>query len=157
MLGLECHVIPRIFAIAPRLKSEERLGQETATHKVGSTLGMKEVVLHFYCEADVPHLAPHGGYEFTRPTDFMSEYGPMVTASLLLLQYTVKVSPLPVGRLIPSEIVDAFTTNVRDFNNTLFEHTMSLLESLDGHALGAKIILDERMQRRFKCILTSGE
>jgi hypothetical protein len=171
MLGLECHVIPRIFAIRPKPKPkrEEELwrrmiSQGKAMYKSFSMLGKEEVVLHFYCESEKPHLAPHPGYTFTRTTDFMREYGPMIAVALRLLQYAIKAAPLPVGEVIPSEIIDAFATSVDDFNEKLLEYTVSMLETSadsidktsstkthgDGYRFGSKVVMDQGMQNRFK-------
>jgi hypothetical protein len=164
LLNLKHRTLPRIFAIRPKPKPEKKEGlwqrmtrQGKAIFNFSSTSGMEEVMLHFYCEAEVPHLAPHEGYAFVRPTDFMRAYGPMVAASLRMLQYSFKVSPLPVGEIIPLSITEPSAKNVYVFNNKLFEYTVSMLESVAGDVEKSKgrdgtfqVKMSEHMQQRFK-------
>jgi hypothetical protein len=166
MLDLKQHILPRIFAIRPKLKPEKEGGLWKRLSRQSKSLfkeSKEEVVLHFYCEAEVPHLAPHPGYEFTRTSDFMREYGPMVAVSLRVLQYAIKAVPLPIGEAIPTEIIGAFATNVDDFHKKLLEYTVAMLDKAsntrtydDGYRFGAKVVMDQSMQQRFKGILLFG-
>jgi hypothetical protein len=173
LFGIQSRVIPRIFALRPKHKQKDdtlwkRLyAAGKWMFQSPSNIGKEKVVLHFYCEAEIPHLAPHPGYTFTRTTDFMREYGPMIAASLQVLRFMLLVSPLPVGNVIPDEIISVFADNVNTFNQELCEYTKSLLESAADHvdklsdkkkvvngmvevAFEDKMQMDEGMQRRFK-------
>jgi hypothetical protein len=159
MLSIESRTVPRIFAIQPKPKDRSHLFNRI------KALGREDLMLNFFCEAEVPHLAPHPGYELHRPSEFIRKYGPMIAISLRVLQYAIKVSPLPVGEIIPKELIDMVGMSAKDVTGKMIGYTNGMLadyaKEIDGMAHektiaplkgvqdGSRTVMDEGMQKAF--------
>jgi hypothetical protein len=85
-------------------------------------------LLHFYCEADMPHLGPHPGYTVTMPRDSVEKYAQLIDLSLYLMNMVRIGSQLSTG--MPTDVDTSQLAITHESIAALYKNTVELRKTI---------------------------